>query len=84
MFARPVAVRIDGRIVVAEDARQARDLLSQRWPERRGPRHRDAFETCLKVIDGHRSSVDAEARFREAAEEAGILAETDAASPRNS
>ncbi|MGO4842821.1 DUF982 domain-containing protein, partial [Rhizobiaceae sp. 2RAB30] len=39
-----------------------------------GPRHRDAVDTCLKVLDGHRSTIDARNAFIEAAREAHILA----------
>jgi hypothetical protein len=76
MFDHPVMIRLDGRCISIEDVEGARDLLMSSWPEERGPRHRDALETCLKVIDGHRSTIDAENRFREAAREAGILGES--------
>lgn len=82
-FDHPVKVGIDGGQILVEDAAHARDVLIERWPGERGPRHRDALETCLKVIDGHRSTVDAEVRFREAAREAGILAEPEPASPHS-
>jgi hypothetical protein len=52
---------------------EARDILSSPdWPNR-GPRHADALETCLKVLDGHRSTIDAQNAFVEAAREASIL-----------
>ncbi len=73
MFDHPVAVMVDKHKVIVREVEQARDLLMNDWPSRRGPRHRDALETCLKVLDGHRSTVDAEIRFREAAQEAGII-----------
>ena len=79
-FEHPVTIGINGKETVVSDAAHARDVLIERWPGERGPRHRDALETCLKVIDGHRSTVDAELRFREAAREAGILAECEPAS----
>ena len=47
-------------------------LLTESWPQQRGPRHRDAVETCLKVIDGHRSSLEARRALIEAAGEAGF------------
>jgi hypothetical protein len=56
------------------DVIQARDILTECWPVERGPRHRDALETVLKVIDGHRSTQDAEIALRDAAREADILA----------
>lgn len=49
------------------------DALTLMWPEEaRGARHRDAVETCLKVIDGHRSTADAVMALQAAAEEAGL------------
>ncbi|MFI0843220.1 DUF982 domain-containing protein [Mesorhizobium sp. IMUNJ 23232] len=82
-FDHPVTVGIDGKQIVVDDAAHARDVLIERWPGKRGPRHRDALETSLKVIDGHRSTVEAEIRFREAAREAGILAEPAPALPHS-
>ena len=75
MFDNPVAIRLHARPVLVDDVKEARDILTSSWPGERGPRHRDALETCLKVIDGYRSMIDAENRFREAAREAGILDE---------
>lgn len=53
--------------------REAAELLmSTAWPER-GERHRDATDTCMKVLEGARSTIDAERAFTEAAIEAGVL-----------
>jgi hypothetical protein len=82
-FSDPITVRLDGDDLLVEDVYQARNILIGSWPGERGPRHRDALETCLKVIDGHRSTIDAEMRFRDAAREAGILATNDAAQARS-
>jgi hypothetical protein len=57
-------------IASARSAAQAQ--LDVRWA-RRGPRHREAAETCLKILEGQRSSVNAHSAFVEAAREAGIL-----------
>jgi hypothetical protein len=76
MFDHPVTIALKGRSISIESVEEACDLLTKSWPGERGPRHRDALETCLKVIDGHRSTIDAETRFREAACEAGILDES--------
>jgi hypothetical protein len=63
--------RLGERVIKrVSDAAQA--LMDVRWP-RRGPRHRDAVDICLKALDGHRSRSEAEAVFVEAADEAGIL-----------
>jgi hypothetical protein len=73
-FQQPVVISLDqGEPIAVRNTRQATDLLLTQWPARRGPRHRDAVDACLKVLDGHRSTVDARNAFIEAAEEAGIL-----------
>ena len=72
-FDDPVAVKLGSRVFTVGSVEQAYDLLTDLdWPER-GPRHRDASETCLKVIDGHRSTVEARREFVAAAREAGVL-----------
>lgn len=74
-FQEPVMISLDqGGPIAVGSTRQATDLLLTQWPALRGPRHRDAVDACLKVLDGHRSTVDARNAFIEAAEEAGILA----------
>lgn len=72
-FEHPVFIALAGEELPVHSTRQAMELLTTRWPDRRGPRHRDAVEACLKVLDGHRSTVDAHNAFIEAAEEAGML-----------
>lgn len=77
-FDPPVAIRIGEALRSVGSVREAIDLLSSTgWPGERGPRHRDAVETCLKVMDGHRSTADAHSGFVEAAREAGLLDEGD-------
>ena len=72
-FAQPVVVSLEGSEVVVESVAQARDVLIERWPGERGPRHRDALDACLKVLDGHRSTEDAQTAFLAAAKEAKLL-----------
>jgi hypothetical protein len=69
----PVTLEGDelGRTSIS-DVGGALRLLTEEWPQQRGPRHRDAVETCLKVIDGHRSSTEARRALIEAAGEAGL------------
>lgn len=62
-----------GEYAVVASTSQAVECLLQKWPERRGPRHRDALDTCYKVLDGHRSVIDARQALVEAAEEASVL-----------
>ncbi|MBE7185816.1 MAG: DUF982 domain-containing protein [Methylobacterium mesophilicum] len=74
-FSKPVTVEIDGESRQVAGAREASELLSSTdWPEA-GPMHRDALGTCMKVLDGHRSTVEAEEAFVAAAREAGLLRE---------
>ena len=73
-FSAPINVTFPGVSSVNSAKQAAQVLMDVRWPKA-GPRHRDATEICLKVLDGHRSTVDAEAAFAEAAREAGILVE---------
>lgn len=76
-FDPPVAIRIGEALRDVGSVREALGLLADPdWPGERGPRHRDAEDACLKVLDGHRSTADAHAGFVEAAREAGILAGT--------
>ncbi len=74
-FSRTILVALGegGETHDVGSAREATELLmSTAWPER-GERHREAAETCMKVLEGARSTVDAERAFSEAAVEAGIL-----------
>ncbi|MGO4834796.1 DUF982 domain-containing protein [Rhizobiaceae sp. 2RAB30] len=76
-FASPVRILLwpSTAIRLVRSAKEAAELLADiQWPGKRGPRHRDAVDTCLKVLDGHRSTVDARNAFIEAAREAHILA----------
>jgi hypothetical protein len=75
-FDRPVAVSrgTAGETLKIASAEQAADLLmSADWPGERDEWHRDAVDACLKVIEGYRSTEDAEKAFRQAAARAGIL-----------
>jgi hypothetical protein len=74
-FDNPLTLRFADRDIVVSSVAEATELLADvNWPER-GPRHRDAYETCLKVLDGHRTTENARRELIEAAREAGILSE---------
>lgn len=68
-----VRFREHGRIRTVVDTHQALDCLMYWWPDNHGPRHRDALDACLKVIDGRRELEDAETAFKAAALEADLL-----------
>jgi hypothetical protein len=74
-FDKPVTLCLGppGEYAVVASTSQAVECLLQQWPERHGPRHRDALDTCYKVLDGHRSTIDARQALVEAADEAGVL-----------
>lgn len=72
-FDRPVTVAPGGVHRRIETANEAADCLMAAWPLKRGPRHRDAVETCLKVLEGYRSTEDARAALIAAAQESMIL-----------
>lgn len=56
-------------------AKEALDVLSDtNWPKR-GMEHEQAIDAALKVIDGHRSAIDARDALVRAAREAANLAE---------
>jgi hypothetical protein len=72
-FAEAVEIELGVSVRTVASARSAAQaLLDVRWP-RRGPRHREAAETCLKILEGQRPMLDAYSAFVEAAREAGIL-----------
>ncbi len=75
-FDAPVELQFGGEKVVIASVEEAVEQLAHvEWPGERGPRHRDAYETCLKALDGHRTTANARAELIEAAREAGILVE---------
>jgi len=74
-FDRPVRLSGPNGSASVETAQEAFEVLSGTdWPVR-GVEHEQAIDAALKVIDGHRSAVDAHDALVRAAREAGILAE---------
>lgn len=74
-FDMPVTIMTPNGAANVASTVEARGFLSSvDWPER-GNRHEEALDACLKVLDGHRSTVDARNAFIEAAREARILVE---------
>ncbi len=76
-FSRAIRVHLVefGKVRVVSNTHEALDCLMYCWPGERGPRHRDAIDACLKVLEGYRSTTDAEKAFADAAGEAGVLLE---------
>lgn len=75
-FDKPVTLELGrvGSYRRIDNTREAAECLMTVWPLNRGARHRDAVETCLKVLDGHRSTADARRALIEAAKESDVLA----------
>jgi hypothetical protein len=75
-FAHPILIhdRQPGGTRSIGSANEAADFLMSDWPGARDEWHRDAVDACLKVMEGYRSTIDAEQAFREAARRAGLLA----------
>jgi hypothetical protein len=74
-FAQAILIRTSqpGDVRAIDSAEQAADFLMSEWPGERNEWHRDALDACLKVLEGHRSTIDAERAFREAVQRARIL-----------
>lgn len=69
----PVELVFGSQTRTVATVRQAYDLLTMQWPDdARGDRHGDAVGICLKVLDGHRSAIDAEEALKDAVAEAGM------------
>ncbi|WP_353039447.1 DUF982 domain-containing protein [Mesorhizobium sp. M1300] len=78
-FEKPVVVKLGhvGKYRHIRSAQEAAECLMTVWPLNRGPRHRDALDTCLKVLEGYRSTADARRALIEAARESDVLVTDD-------
>jgi hypothetical protein len=76
-FTKPVsvAVGITGDAHYIMSARQAAALLTEHWPAKGTPKHRDALVACQDAQHGAKSADAARASFVEAALEARVLIE---------
>ncbi len=74
-FDRPVTLELDqvGKYRRIRTTKEAAECLMTVWPLNRGDRHRDAVETCLKVLEGYRSTADAREALVAAARESEVL-----------
>ena len=74
-FAHPILIHAGASqdVHTIESVEQAADFLMSEWPGERDNWHRDALDACLKVLEGHRSTIDAELAFRELAQRAELL-----------
>jgi hypothetical protein len=72
-FAVPVRIAIGNVLYDVASARQAIDVLVNKWPSQRGPKYREARKACVAALEGKRSTIMARSAFLDAAREAGIL-----------
>ena len=68
-FEKPVVVELGhvGKYRQIRSTREAAECLMTVWPLNRGQRHREALDTCLKALEGYRSTADARRALVEAA-----------------
>ncbi|GLQ80443.1 hypothetical protein GCM10007881_39620 [Mesorhizobium huakuii] len=78
-FETPVVVELGhvGKYRHIRSTQEAAECLMTVWPLNRGPRHRDALDTCLKVLEGYRSTAEARRALIEAARESEVLVPDD-------
>ncbi|PSJ63575.1 DUF982 domain-containing protein [Pseudaminobacter soli (ex Li et al. 2025)] len=69
----PISLGITGDVYNVSNARQAAEILLNRWPTAGSIKHRDARYACLQVLQGLKKPEVAREAFVEAAREAGIL-----------
>ena len=74
-FDKPVTIELGhvGKYRRIHTTREAAECLMTDWPLNRGLRHKDALDTCLKVLEGHRSTSDAREALIAAARESEVL-----------
>ncbi|MFU0504029.1 DUF982 domain-containing protein [Pseudaminobacter sp. NGMCC 1.201702] len=72
-FDVPVRIAIGNVLYDVANARQAIDLLINKWPSRRGPKYHEARKLCVATLERKRSMTMARLAFLDAAREAGIL-----------
>ena len=76
-FSKPVAVAtgISGDIRNLTNAREAVDLLNNRWRDGGSDKHRSALRACQQALNGNVPADIARDAFMEAAREAHMLVE---------
>ena len=71
-FSRPIMLRVGATLRPIASAEEAAAFLTSEWPGERDGFHRDAVEACLKVLEGYRSTADAETAVRDLVARAGM------------
>ena len=71
-----VELKIDDRVHVIRNAREAVAFLKKYWPENRSASYATAWKVCLDAASGAVPDAEARSAFAAAAKEAGILRQT--------
>ncbi|MFS2178651.1 DUF982 domain-containing protein [Rhizobium pisi] len=71
-----VELKINDRVHVIRNAREAVACLKKYWPDNRTASYAAARKACLDAASGVVPDVEARAAFEAAAKEAGILRQT--------
>ncbi|MBB3302963.1 hypothetical protein FHT72_006388 [Rhizobium sp. BK077] len=71
-----VELKIDDRVHVIRNAREAVAFLRKYWPDNRSAKYATAWKLCLDAASGVGSDAEARSAFEAAAKEAGILRQT--------
>lgn len=70
-FPRTILVQVEGRWHVIGAADEALQCLRNVFPDRNGPSHRRAVDTCAALLEGNTTAEGAQATFIVAAMESG-------------
>jgi len=71
-----VELKIDDRVHVIRNAREAVAFLKKYWPDNRSASYATAWKVCLDAASGVVPDAEARSAFAAAAKEAGILRQT--------
>ncbi|MGR9149627.1 DUF982 domain-containing protein [Rhizobium leguminosarum] len=71
-----VELKVDDRVHVIRNAREAVAFLKKYWPDNRSASYATARKVCLDAAKGVVPAAEAQAAFEAAAKEAGILRQT--------
>jgi hypothetical protein len=74
-FDVPLTVETDapGHFLTMTRIGQAADFLLHKWPEKRGPKHREALQAIMDVLHQRKASDAARDAFIAAAKEDGVF-----------
>lgn len=70
-FPKTILVQVEGRWHVVASAAEALQCLRKVFPDRNGPSHRRAVDTCAALVEGNTTAEGAQATFVVAAMESG-------------